>query len=239
MTEKYSEDFKLFWDKINEGVNFSFVRYADGEVMLINESPIDKKTQAYESDRWFSDGGTTKLGVDLNECLSTNDPNFYFAISSKTDNISDYDFLYGRISNKENITFANLWINTNYKETISRIEKLNRGVVLICNENCKLDKIPFNVLEFVPFPDNCVNFWETNKDSFLEKLDSVSSMYNDTLFIVCCGPTSAVLIKQMFTNNKNNTYVDFGSSLDIFIHDKITRPYMVDGSYYQTHISKF
>ena len=43
----------------------------------------------------------------------------------------------------------------------------------------------------------------------------------------------------MFTNNSNNTYIDFGSALDVFIHNKITRPYMYEGSQYNNHISKF
>ena len=239
MTEKYIEDFNSFWKKIDSRTNFSFVRYADGEVMLMNNSPIEKNTQAYQNDKWFSSGGQTKLGVDLNECIGLNDPNFYFAISSKTDSIRDYNFLYDRIQNKSNITFANLWINANYKENISRIRNINRDVVLICNENCDLKNIPFSVSEFVPFPNDCVNYWEEHRDSFLEKIYNVSSKYKDTLFIVCCGPTSAVIIKHMFTNNSNNTYIDFGSALDVFIHNKITRPYMYEGSQYNNHISKF
>ena len=42
MTEKYTEDFNFFWEKINNGSNFSFVRYADGEIMLMNGSPVEK-----------------------------------------------------------------------------------------------------------------------------------------------------------------------------------------------------
>lgn len=239
MTEKYIEDFNSFWEKIGNRTNFSFVRYADGEVMLMNNSPIEKNTQAYQNDKWFSDGGQTKLGDDLNECIELNDPNFYFAISSKTDNIRDYNFLHNKIQNKSNITFANLWINANYKETISRIKNINRDVVLICNENCDLKNIPFNVSEFIPFPNDCVNYWEEQRDAFLEKIRNVSLKYNDTLFIVCCGPTSAVIVKNMFVNNRNNTYVDFGSALDTFIHNKITRPYMNEGSHYHNHISQF
>ena len=239
MTEKYTEDFNFFWEKINNGSNFSFVRYADGEIMLMNGSPVEKNTQAYKNDKWFSSGGQTKIGDDLNETIKLDNPNFYFAISSKTDNIRDYNYLYERIQNKSNITFANLWINANYKENISRIKKINRDVVLICNENCDLNNIPFNVLEFIPFPNDCVNFWEEQKKTFLRKLFDVSISHSNTLFIVCCGPTSAVIIKNMFENNMNNTYIDFGSSLDFFIHNKITRPYMDEESIYHNHISKF
>lgn len=239
MTEKYTEDFYSFWDKIDNQINFSFVRYADGEIMLMSGLPIEKNTQAYQNDRWSSNGGQTNLGNDLIECIQIEEPNFYFAISSKTDNVNDYNFLYNRIQNKSNVTFANLWINANYKETISKVKNIKRDVVLICNENCDLKNIPFKVAEFIPFPNDCVNFWETERERFLEKIRDLSIKYNNTLFIVCCGPTSAVIIKNMFTHNKNNTYVDFGSALDIFIHNKITRPYMNEISQYHNHISKF
>lgn len=238
MIEKYFADFDFFWNKIENYENFSFVRYADGEVMLIKGIPVGTGTQAYEIDKWSSSNNTL-AGSDLLEGLKIYDDNYYFAISSKSDNIFDYEFLYKNIDNKNNLTFANLWINANYIKTLENIKKLKRDVVLICNEKCNLDKIPFNVKEFVPFYDDCINFWETNKNDYLEKIKSISSKYNNTLFIVCSGPLSAVLINAMFTNNKNNTYIDFGSSLDTFIHNKLTRPYMDNNSPYNWHISKF
>jgi hypothetical protein len=70
-------------------------------------------------------------------------------------------------------------------------------------------------------------------------IKEVSSKYSNTLFIVCCGPLSAVLIKLMFENNENNTYIDFGSSMDEFIHGKKTRPYMFENTQYSKMISSF
>ena len=238
MSEKYETDFDFFWKKINNGDNFSFVRYADGEVMLIKGIPVGTGTQAYQIDKWSSSNNTL-AGSDLLEGLKIYDDNYYFAISSKSDNISDYEFLVNNINNTNNLTIANLWINANYSKNLEKIKSLEREVVLICNEKCHLDKIPFKVKEFLPFYDDCVNFWETNKSDYSEKLKNISSKYKNTLFVVCCGPLSAVIINIMFNTNYNNTYIDFGSSLDIFIHNKTTRPYMDEDSQYHNHISKF
>jgi hypothetical protein len=205
----------------------------------MNKVPVGKNTQAYQSDNWYSNGGSTMIGEDLLLGLNTDDKDFYFAISSKTDNLNDYYFLSNNIKNKNNITFANLWINANYEKNFNNIKNLKRNVVLICNEKCNIDNVPFNVSEFVPFPDDCVNFWENNKINFSNILKEVSSKYSNTLFIVCCGPLSAVLIKLMFENNQNNTYIDFGSSIDEFIHGKKTRPYMYENTQYSKMISKF
>lgn len=237
---KFFEDFNVFWDKIKSFENFSFVRYADGEVMLMEGRSVDKNTQAFMVDNWYSENKLTKLGIDLYESLSTEDDKFYYAISSKTDNLRDYEFLSNRINNKKNITFANLWINANYEKTFENIKNISRDVVLVCNENCKPEKMPFSVIHFLPFPNDCVNFWESeNSLKFKEEIVDLSSKHFDKFFIVCCGPASAVIIKNMFLNNKNNTYVDFGSALDFFIHGKITRPYMIKNSPYSLEISNF
>jgi hypothetical protein len=178
MVEKYFSDFDFFWDKINKNENFSFVRYADGEIMLIKGEPINQNTQAYQVDKWSSIKNKTLIGDDLLNTLKVNENNFYFAISSKTDNLNDYYFLYNNIENKELITFANLWINANYKKNISNLKNLKRKVVLICNEKCKLDRIPFEVLEFIPFPNDCVNFWENNKETKINLLIIIQYFYS-------------------------------------------------------------
>lgn len=237
---KFFEDFNFFWGKIKLFENFSFARYADGEVMLMEGKCVDKNTQAFLVDNWFSDNKLSKLGIDLHNSLFLNDNDFYYAISSKTDNIMDYNFLSNRIINKKNITFANLWINANYEKTFENIKNINRDVVLICNENCNVKNMPFNVIDFLPFPNNCVNFWESQHSLYFKtEIINLSTKYYDTLFIVCCGPASAVIINNMFISNKNNTYVDFGSALDFLIHGKITRPYMVKNSTYSFEISQF
>ncbi len=237
---KFYSDFNFFWDKIQSYSNFSFARYADGEVMLIKGLPINKNTQAYTVDNWYSDNVNSRIGNELLDSLYIVDESFYFAISSKTDNIDDYNFLFSKIENKKNLTFANLWINANYDKTIEKIKSLNREVVLICNYRCDIKNMPFNVIDFIPFPDDCVNYWENKEsDSFKELIVKKSIQYKDKIFIICCGPASAIIVSKMFIKNKNNTYIDFGSSLDFFIHGKITRPYMDKNSMYSNHVSFF
>ena len=49
---------------------------------------------------------------------------------------------------------------------------------------------------------------------------------SDLLFVVSAGPMSEPIIVDLFKNNPNNCYIDFGSSIDMFIHERQTRPYM-------------
>lgn len=239
MSEKYFDDFNFFWDKINNNENFTFSRFADGEVLLMEGKNVPKNTQAFMMDKWMSDGGFKKISYDLLESLSYSDENYYYAISSNTDSNYDFNFLYNKIQNKKNITFANLWINANYEKNLNHIKNLKRDVILICNESGISKVFPFTCIEIIPFPNDCVSFWEGGKTDFIDKLKDISLKYNNTLFIVCCGPASACINHLLHLTNKNNTYVDFGSSLDTFIHSKITRDYMNNDSEYSSMISYF
>jgi hypothetical protein len=239
MSEKYKDDFNFFWKKINSGENFSFVRFADGEIMLMKGLGIGGGSQATDIDKWVAPNKITNVGLSLRSVLNTSEDNFYFAISSMTDNPEDFYFLYENIKNKKNITFANLWINSNYKQHVINLKNLKRDVIMICNESAKKENFPFDVSEINPFPNGCIDFWETNSDKFMDNLYKKYLNVKNKVFFVCCGPVSEIIINNLYKNNPHNSYIDMGSSLDEFIHQKKTRPYMMDGNGYSTMISKF
>ena len=238
--DKFFKDFDFFWDKIERSENFTFTRYADGEVMLMNGVSVKEGTQAFNVDRWSAPSGVTKVGKELLESLNHTENNYFYAISSKTDNIGDYIYLRNNIKQSEdNITFVNLWINANYQKSIENYKALNRPVTLVCNYKAKKDNFPFNVSKIIPFPDNCVEFWETSGNSFVEMLINEIGEKQNELFFISCGPVSEIIIHKLYTNNPNNTYIDVGSSIDEFVHGQKTRPYMNDGTIYNKMISSF
>jgi hypothetical protein len=238
--DKFFTDFNFFWDKIKQGENFTFTRYADGEVMLMNGIGVKQGTQAFNVDKWSAPDGLTKVGQDLLESLKHTEENYYYAISSKTDNVNDYVFLRNNIQQKDDkITFVNLWINANYQKSIENYNSLEKGVTLICNHKAKKDNFPFNVNKIIPFPDNCVEFWEVSGDGFIEMLINEIGVKQNELFFISCGPVSEIIIHKLYTNNPNNTYIDVGSSIDEFVHGYKTRPYMNKGTIYSNMISTF
>jgi hypothetical protein len=114
-----------------------------------------------------------------------------------------------------------------------------RDVILICNKNAKKENFPFNVIDITPFPDDCINFWEDNDESFIEEINKKYSLMNNQLFFISCGPVSEIIIDALYKINPNNTYIDVGSSIDEFVHGYKTRPYMDSKSIYYNMISKF
>ena len=237
---KFKEDFNYFWDKIEKGENFTFSRYADGEVMLMNGKLVDESTQAFRIDKWKSPEKITKVSINLIETLNHTEENYYYAISSKSDNLNDYDFLKKNIKqNNEKITFVNLWINANYNDMKLKLQTLKRDVILICNHKAKKQNFPFNVKDLTPFPDDCINFWENNGDNYINFLTEKYKDFKNELFFISCGPISEIIIHQLYLTNPNNTYIDVGSSIDEFVHGFNTRPYMDERSIYNKMISNF
>jgi hypothetical protein len=238
--EKFSSDFSRFWELINTNINFAFARYADGEVMLMKGQAITDGTQASSIDKWKSPNRLTKVGEQLLETLNHVEDNYFYAISSITDNVNDYTFLKNNINQKEdNLTFVNLWINANYNLMVKNLCSNKREVILICNKDAKKENFPFNVIDITPFPNDCINFWEENDKSFIDEITKKYSSLNNQLFFISCGPISEIIIDVLYKANPNNTYVDVGSSIDEFVHGYKTRPYMDSNSYYSKLISKF
>lgn len=238
--EKFNTDFDKFWDKIEKGENFAFARYADGEVMLMNGNAVNHLTQAALVDKWTAPLGMTKVGSDLLETLNHTESNYYYAISAPTDNLSDYNYLKSVIkTSDDNITFVNLWINSNYQRSLERYKSLSIPVNLICNYNAKKENFPFKIQNFVMFPDNCITFWAISGDAFIEGMKEMFGSRKNELFFISCGPVSEIIIHKLYEFNPNNIYVDVGSSIDEFIHGKKTRPYMEPTSQYGQMISRF
>lgn len=237
---KFNTDFDFFWDLITKGINFTFTRYADGEVMLMKGIQVNEATQAFSIDKWKAPTGLTKVGNELLSTLNHTEDNYYYAISSKTDNMSDYEFLKTNIKQDvSKLTFVNLWINANYLNMKRKLCSNNREVILICNEEAKIDNFPFNVIDIAPFPNDCINFWEVNGDEYIKKLIEKYSTLSNQLFYISCGPISEIIIHKLYEANPNNTYIDVGSSIDEFVHGRVTRPYMNPTSIYSKMISSF
>lgn len=234
----FNEDFKFFTDLIRSEKNFAYARYADGEVALMQGRAVGAGSQAFHIDNWRAPNDITKAGRDLIDTLNHTESDYYYAISSKSDQASDYQFLISNIKSN-NITFANLWINANYQKMKAFYETLNKEVYVVCNEKAKKESFPFKVLELFPFPNDCVNYWENWGEDYIHQLASYVNEIKNKTFFISCGPVSEIIIHRLYQTNNRNQYIDVGSSIDEFVHGYKTRPYMDQNSFYAKHVSTF
>jgi hypothetical protein len=226
----FKQHFDYFRTKISIGENFVFARYADGERMILNNQPILEGTQAFSIDRWRFQNNLV-FSKDLLETCFHKEENYYYAISCKCCDPMGESF-YRELLKNHNITFSNLFINANYAEFINFVSNLDKEVFLIANKSCINSNYPFPILEKYIIENDCVNWYENNKSRILDEVAQISKKYTNKIFFISAGPLSEILIHNLFINNPNNTYVDVGSSLDIFTHRKITRPYQSKDSIY-------
>lgn len=235
---KFITDFIHYTDLIKSDQNFAYTRYADGEVRLMRGESVDLNSQAYQVDRWSSPNYITKVGIDLLDTLKHTESNFHYAISGRNDSIKDYEFLAERILSK-NLTFANLWINANYQKMKNFYQTLQKDIYLICNYRANPNNFPFRVIEIFPFPDDCISYFNEFEEDYLSQLLEYTSNVQNKTFFISAGPVSEILIHYMYISNPNNQYIDVGSSIDEYVHGRITRPYMNPVSIYANLESTF
>lgn len=213
-------EFEKIWKKIEEGENITFLRYADGEKAMMTGLSV-----AAQEGGWVSPNYVSRLGKDLLKSLEMNGKNVYYGISCPCCDHPAYYWYSTRISNP-NITFANLWINANYPKFIKSFEKLNRDAVVIANYRAEGKKVGnLNVLKYYSISDDCLDFWENHGEKLLSSIKMEFGNKKNLLYVISAGPMSEPIIAELYKNNPDNCYIDFGSSIDRYYRGKQTRPY--------------
>lgn len=221
------EEFDKFFNKIKDGENFAFMRNADGERAIM----MGKSVAAQEGN-WVLPNYVSKLGQDILKSLDITDPRAYYAISCPCCDREAYYWYSSRIKTK-NTTFANMWINKNFRRFKDTFETISRDAVLIANFRAEGKPIGnLNILKHYQINDDCISFWKNEAPKMIANIKKDFGDRENLLFVVSAGPMSGPIIAELFKNNPNNCYVDFGSSIDIYYRGKITRPYMKKGHKY-------
>lgn len=225
-----NKEFDKIWNKIEKNENFVLLRCADGEHAIM----CGRKVTAQEG--WQSTDYVSKLGEALLSTLNLDDEKVFYGISCPCCDMGAYLWYRTRIKSK-NITFSNFWSNANYKKFEEKFPTLHRDAILIANYRATNRKIGnLNILKHYEVGDDCIGFWETEAKQMIEQIKKDFGHGNDLLYVVAAGPMSEPIIVDLYRNNPKNCYIDFGSALDTFIHNKQTRPYMDTTSDYAKRI---
>lgn len=216
---------------------FAFVRYADGEYLLITGGKITKDSQAYLVDKFWSDGGTTQIGLDLKEGLRGHygEQFFYAFVSPSTGD--DASGLRWYLENTQQqcafLSYSNMWGNAMYPGAKKLIETLlfvnYTSSVVVANHVGlrRLEALNLTRFKTMELPDYVNKVWHGDlRESLLVNATTLATAVQRHTFLVSGGPMAKVLIAHMWNANKNNIYIDFGSAMDEILKGKRTRPYM-------------
>jgi glycosyltransferase involved in cell wall biosynthesis len=221
------EEFDKFWTKIERGENFALMRNGDGERAIMS----GRQVTAQEG--WTSPDHLSKLGQDLIKTLEITDDNVFCAISCPCCDPGAFYWYVTRIKNKKNITFSNLWVNINYQKFKEKFDVLNRDAILIANYAAKGRAIGnLNILKHYEISDDCISFWEQDTPRMLAAIKREFGPRNNLLYVVSAGPMAGPIIAALYKTSPNNCYIDFGSSIDPYYRQNVTRPYMKRGTKY-------
>lgn len=211
----YKKEIEIFYNKLVSGEKFALSKFADGELWGLRG---DYALPA--NGEWQSNGDDPRYDLarqELLESLQYKDPSYYVAICPC---YKDLIQLSGQ--NESQITYANIFVNSNYqfyKEKYINLYK-ERDIHLVTHYDTNLDNLPFKVEKFYPINYNA---WVVNRE-LPEKI--LQDNVKDKLFLFAAGSFANILAYKLWKENKNNTYIDVGSTLNIWTNiERLKRDY--------------
>jgi hypothetical protein len=229
MSKIFSEEIIRFYNKLINGKKFAFSKYADGEWIAL-------KGQKGTNNEWTMNDGTNAYDFSrdlLWQSFTYKDEGYYIGISCPCcQGQHHYDMLEQCKQDSEHVTYANLFVNSNYTFFIEKIIPFfkDKPIHLVANKCANIDHLPFSVERFYPIQYNA---WLHN----LDLINEISTQnLNDKYVLFSAGPLGNILCHQLWNKNKNNTYIDIGSTIDPWTKANQFGRYYTDDSPYKNKV---
>jgi hypothetical protein len=228
-SHEFKNDLELINNELLNKRPFAFSKYADGEYFILQNKPIRN------IDNWFFDPNLDQRFMNmLRDSLAYKDDGYYVGISCPCCHKESYDWFLQTVgSDYGNTTFANIFVNSNYPYYLDQlIPTFNTygNIYLVCNGRSNKEKIKQKL--------NVTDFFGIGDEAFKTDLHLIDDLLNfvnqnnikGALFLFSAGPFGNVLAHKLWENNKNNTYLDIGSTLNT-LTDLNIRDYQSNGHY--------
>lgn len=205
--KSFTEDIKIMFEALKNKERFSYSKYADGEYAVLKNQPITN------CDNWtFKPERDILEQKALMDSFTFNEEGYFVGVSCPCCvKQEEVNWMKETVCVRdENLTWANIFVNGNYNFFHDNFipEFKNHEIILFGNENGTIDKLPFEVELFVPITGTA---W---KDNFNLLEEFPVHKYENKLFLFCAGPLGNMLAAKFWEINKNNTYLDIGSTLN-------------------------
>jgi hypothetical protein len=217
--KNFTQDFFKIYNLLKKGEPFSFSKYADGEyAILINQ-------RITNCDGWtFNPISDSKYQKELLDSFRFGEDGYYVGISCPCCvPMAHVNWMRQNVGVKDdNLTWANIFVNANYSNFNKFMipEFSNHDVILVANENGNANNLPFKVEEHIKITGTA---W---KDNFNLVDELPKRDYKNKLFLFSAGPLGNMLAAKMWKYNKNNIYLDIGSTINPWLVGK-NRGYLI------------
>jgi hypothetical protein len=225
----FSGDFEKIKKYLKDGINFSFTRFSDGELFILQNKRLELNEDHYiigdqrgsgwynkEEQKKFIPGEHEFYRKKLEESLQCNLPKFYRGICTRPDvDINIFNWMVSLAGGDcETLTWSNLLINGNYDRFIKEILPIfkEKKIILIVNESANINKLPFKVEKDFRVGTNC---FINNYDIINEIKDYVlENNIENYLFLISAASLSNLIIHELHKMSNKNTYMEIGSTLN-------------------------
>lgn len=237
MEKTFKNDFYKFLNKLKNKENFSFCKFSDGELYIMQNKQLilgpDAQYHSYVNNEDFKEFLPERDSFYRNKLIDAfkyKHKDYYIGIYGVSDDsLSTFNWMRensGRVD--ENLTWANLFVNSNYPlfrdEMIN--EFCNHEIIIVCNEKCNFDKLPFKhkIKKDFRVGQNCI----INNYDLIEKIKNYiqDEKIENHLFLFAASSLGNFLCHQLHDSFKNNTYFDVGSTLNPLLGLSIDRGYL-------------
>lgn len=238
----FTKEFDFFLDKLKNDEPFAFTRFSDGECFILQNQRLVLAEHHYQTGgkagyniygpeelKQFDPSKHQFYRQELIKSLEHSQPGYYKGIPSQQD---IHIRLNTEINNMEEWTFANLFINANYKRFIEEIVTPilpAKNIIYVVNARANFDNCPFKPMKTLLVGENCF----INDYSAIEDLKKFLDNAGDMRYVVLCSAASLsnLIIWECFRDYPQHTYLDVGSSINPYLGDKMqscfhTRDYL-------------
>lgn len=220
ITKTFDADFNFFLEMINKGKHFALSRFGDGEFLIMDNHELNILNRG--AGEFSYNRSMVKQRELLIQSYELIDKDYYVGIPcpccvgvEKNLKIKNET-----VQSEDNLTWANIFVNSNYKRTLSDLLPIlkEKKIILIANENSNIDNFPFSINKL----------FKVKPNAWLHNLDLIDELKEeeDTIMLFCAGPFANIAVSKLHQLNKKNTYIDFGSVLDSFLGLPTTRGYL-------------
>jgi hypothetical protein len=217
-----SNEIEILFEKFQKGSPFCFSKFSDGEWAamqneILNNTEFENTTNT-----------PLKYREELRDAIRYKDENYYIGVCCECcngDRAQKMKDFCGQ--DEDHMTFANVFVNGNYpryKETFLKSYE-SYDVHLVANRNSKFENLPFKPEKIYPIGFSA---W-VNDYHLIEEIKQQN--LSNKLFLFCAGPFGNLLAHQLHEHNKNNIYLDAGSTLNPWLKSEgFAREYYLENS---------
>jgi hypothetical protein len=243
-TKHANLELKKFTKMLCERDFFSFQRFADGESWILQGKKFKlspkRKHHGYKNPEDWKSFDPKKNGIQrdfLYRALQFKRSDYYLGLlvgnSHENHVLTDW-MLEQSGQDIQQVTFANLFVNSNYSLFINEFlpEFRNWKIIIVCNKNSVInqDVLP-NIAWRFDVGSNCI-VEDFDLVGRLKKFVQEKRIKNH-LFLFACSSLGNYCIRELAEKETENMYIDCGSTLNPFLGLSSDRAYLA--AFHQSH----